>query len=243
MGRMNLQSMERWNNLSIEEMRTLREIVSRIDRGDERISVRSFAEAAYVSTSSIVRLAKKLGLEGYSELLYVLKHERLGAGFRGAVDIYETLSFDEQTNATLDDLARALTSGQYGRVNVMGVGYSDLSATYLCNRLMEEGLFAANKSPLDFHDDTPFLSVFFSESGETRDLTFVQERLRAKGLDDYAFTAESSSTLGENASHRILVKRGRNGLPYDSNHFVINCLECIESLITRMDTMRKVQES
>lgn len=240
MGRMDLQSLERWNNLSTEELRTLREIVSRIDRGDERISVRSVAEATYVSTSSIVRLAKKLGFEGYSELLYVLKHERSGEGFRYAADLYDTLSFDEHTNAMLDELAADLTSGRYDRVHMMGVGYSDLSATYLSNRLLEQGIFAVNKSPLDFRDERMYLTIFISESGETKDLTFVQERLRAKGLDDYVFTAESSSTLAEQTRHCILVKRGRNGSSHGSNHFVINCLECIESLITRMDAMRKV---
>lgn len=242
MGRMNLQSLERWNNLSTEEMRTLREIVSRIDQGEERISVRAVAESAYVSTASIVRLAKKLGFEGYSELLYVLKHERSREGFRYAVD-FEALSLDERTFETVDDLASELLDGRYARIHVMGVGYSDLTARYLCDRLLEQGLFAVCKSPLDFSDDRAYLTIFVSESGETKDLTFVQERLHAKGLNDFVFTAEKSSTLAEGATRCILIKRGHAGSPHGSNYFVINCLECIESLIARMDAMRRVGKS
>lgn len=68
---MDVQLMERWNSLSVSEMRILREIVARIERGDDRVPIRAVAQASFVSTTSIVRLAKSWDSRGLASC-YIL---------------------------------------------------------------------------------------------------------------------------------------------------------------------------
>ena len=120
---MDVQLMERWNSLSVSEMRILREIVARIERGDDRVPIRAVAQASFVSTTSIVRLAKKLGFEGFSELLYSLKHERASSLAPNMPGFCERMVASEESRSQLESLAEELSHGSYERNNIMGVGY------------------------------------------------------------------------------------------------------------------------
>lgn len=240
---MDVQLMERWNSLSVSEMRILREIVARIEQGDDRVPIRAVAQASFVSTTSIVRLAKKLGFEGFSELLYSLKHERASSLAPNMPGFCERMVASEESRSQLESLAEELALGSYERINIMGVGYSDLTACYLCNRLLEHGFFASTKSPLDFRDDRSYLMLFVSESGETKDLTFVQDRCRPRGVVDYVFTADRSSTLGSGSAHCILVERKGCRADKEENFFVINCLTLVEDLMIRVRELREERES
>lgn len=239
---MDIQMMERWNSLSVSEMRILREIVARIERGEDKIPIRSVAQASFVSTTSVIRLAKKLGFDGFSELLYSLKHERLSTRTPGMPGFCERVIAGDAARSELEALARLLADVPDHRVHIMGVGYSDLSAQYLCNRLLEHGYFASTKSPLDFRDDRPFLIIFVSESGETRDLTFVQDRVSSRGVEDFVFAADAASTLGSNARHCILVERRGCRSSKDPDYFVVNCLTLFEDLMARIRVLTQKQE-
>ncbi len=241
-GPLDIQMMERWNNLSASEIRILKELVARIDSGEERVPIREVASSAYVSTTSIVRLAKKLGFDGFSELFYSLKYERVHSISLGMLGHCDRMLASRESVARLEQLASVLASRRYERIHIMGVGYSDLVARYFCDRLLENGFFAATKSPLDFRDDREYLIIFVSESGETKDLTFVQDRCSSRGVDDYVFTAEKSSTLGVNTERCILVERRGCRASRDPDYFVVNCLTLIEGLIARIRELQKEQE-
>ena len=71
---MNIEKFAKNNNLRQSELEILIQIIRRIENGEYKIPIRDIAKSAYVSTSSIVRLAKKLGYNGYSEMLYGLKN-------------------------------------------------------------------------------------------------------------------------------------------------------------------------
>lgn len=239
---MDVQQMERWNSLSVSEIRILREIVARLDHGEEKIPIRSVAQASFVSTTSVVRLAKKLGFDGFSELLYSLKHERMSTLSPGMPGFCERIIAGEASLDELETLAQTLSAAPGMRVHLMGVGYSDLTAQYLSNRLLEHGFFATTKSPLDFRGDRQFIVIFVSESGETRDLTFVQDRISSRGVEDFVFTADESSTLGAHSRHCILVDRRGCRADKDPDYFVINCLTLIEDLMARIRNLQKDEE-
>lgn len=239
---MDIQSMERWNSLSTSEMRVLRELLQRVERGDERIPIRSVAKSAYVSTTSIVRLAQKLGFGGFSELLYSLKHEYQLSLPSGMHSVRDRIITDDASYAELGSVAEALSMDTFERVDCMGCGYSDLVAHYLCNRLLECGIFATTKSPLDFRDDRKTLTVFISESGETKDLLFIQERIRSRDSRDLVFTADAASSLGQHTNHCVLVKRDGYYGDNESNFFAINCMTLVESLMVAFRSRKREEE-
>ena len=59
---MNVDEAVRRNNLNENEIRIFREIMRCIDNKEYKATVRQIAKAAYVSTASVVRLAKSLAI-------------------------------------------------------------------------------------------------------------------------------------------------------------------------------------
>lgn len=58
------------NLLSPEESNIITCIVKYIEKGEGRVPIQQLANENYVSTTFIVKMCKRLGYEGYSELYY-----------------------------------------------------------------------------------------------------------------------------------------------------------------------------
>ena len=123
-------------------------------------------------------LLKKLGYEGYSELLYALKIDSTTNVDYKASDAIRSIIIEERSLDVIDNFIRDLASGEYERIHVIGIGYSDYIAQYLRDKLLELDYFSTNKSPLDFLNSRKSLILFVSESGETTDLIFIEERCK-----------------------------------------------------------------
>lgn len=60
--------------LNETEHKVLSCILNAIEQGDTKINIRMIARQAYVSTTTVIKLAKKLGYQGYSDMIYSLRH-------------------------------------------------------------------------------------------------------------------------------------------------------------------------
>ena len=58
--------------LNETEHKVLSCILNAIEQGDTKINIRMIARQAYVSTTTVIKLAKKLGYPGYSDMIYSL---------------------------------------------------------------------------------------------------------------------------------------------------------------------------
>lgn len=239
MGTVDIDAMERWNSLNTMEMSILRAMQHQVEAGRERVPIREVAAEAYSSTASVVRLAKKLGYPGYSAMLFAMQQDD-GAAEEGqdAPRRIRLVCDRESLDAARWLPARLLDAG-LSRIHVVGAGYSAYVAGYLCQRLQELGLFATEKSPLDFHDRVPVFCVYVSESGETSDLAFIQERCQSRGIEDCVFTAHGESTLARRARHRVVVRRNDAGKDDGADFFSAYCLIIIERMVCDMRRMRE----
>ena len=161
--------------MSQTDLTILNEISNRMFKGYYKIPIREIASASFVSTTSVIRLAKKLGYEGYSELLYALKIDSTTNVDYKASDAIRSIIIEERSLDVIDNFIRDLASGEYERIHVIGIGYSDYIAQYLRDKLLELDYFSTNKSPLDFlnsrksliaftHPSTPNLELFIQIS-------------------------------------------------------------------------------
>ncbi len=76
---MNLHDITKKYILNDTELVIIETIINELSKGNQKISIRDIASQTYVSTTVIVKLAKKLGFVGYSQMLYVLNesiHQR-----------------------------------------------------------------------------------------------------------------------------------------------------------------------
>ena len=74
------------NQLTEEEHRVIVSIVKHIENGARRVGIQQIADENFVSTSFIMKLCKRLGFGGYSELFYSLFAARKRGRAPGAAD-------------------------------------------------------------------------------------------------------------------------------------------------------------
>ena len=60
------------NLLSEDEKRVITSITAHIERGEKRVGIQQIANENFLSTTTIVKMCKRLGFDGYSELYYYL---------------------------------------------------------------------------------------------------------------------------------------------------------------------------
>ena len=68
------------NLLSEDEKKVITSITAHIERGEKRVGIQQIASENFLSPTSIVKMCKRLGFDGYSELYYYLSRQLLPRG-------------------------------------------------------------------------------------------------------------------------------------------------------------------
>ena len=68
------------NLLSEDERKVITGIAAHIERGEKRVGIQQIANENFLSTTSIVKMCKRLGFDGYSELYYHLSRQLASSG-------------------------------------------------------------------------------------------------------------------------------------------------------------------
>ena len=63
------------NLLSEDEKKVITSITAHIERGEKRVGIQQIASENFLSPTSIVKMCKRLGFDGYSELYYYLSRQ------------------------------------------------------------------------------------------------------------------------------------------------------------------------
>ncbi len=235
---MNIKEIAKQNNLNQNELKILNEIMDRMYKGKYKIPIREIANASYVSTTSVVRLAIKLGYQGYSEMLYALKLECTTNIEYKVSDTIRSIVIAEDSLTIIDQFINDLLNEEFHRIHIIGIGYSDYVAQYLRDKLLELDYLATNKSPLDFVTQKKSLILFVSESGETNDLIFIEERCNKMNHKIYALSSSVNSTLCKHVKNHIIIKNGQ-GMNKSPNYFIGNSINLIESILAILNSYIK----
>ena len=102
------------NSLSPLELEVLRYISTHKDE-IAGMSIHDLAKTAFVSTTTIIRLCKKLNLDGYSHLKYFLRDKALSS--RQEENIYASRSLQELLAEELSDIERTAKAIDLHAVN------------------------------------------------------------------------------------------------------------------------------
>ncbi len=205
------------NQLSEDETRIITCIVNHLERNEERVSITQVAEDNYVSTSFIIKMCKRLGFSGYSELLFSLKQKvrenaiaEPSSKLGGLIDNY--------TPELVDGFCRALASCRTKQLFVVGAGFADFVADYIVQRLGVSGFIVSSRvhfyDYMLFRDDRekhihsnvePSLIIAISQSGESEAVVQDVERAKQNGFEVALFTKKTSSTIADIAEHVFVV--------------------------------------
>ena len=122
------------NLLSDDERRVITSIVRHIELGGNKVGIQQIASENYVSTAFIMKLCKRLGFAGYSELYYNLAQSS-GEGHRssdpdplcGLIDCY--------TPEQAGQFCKMLMQYKERKIFVVGEGFAEEVANYIVKRL------------------------------------------------------------------------------------------------------------
>ena len=192
------------NLLSEDERRVITSITSHIAHGEKRVGIQQIANENFLSTASIIKMCKRLGFDGYSELYYHLSRQFVSSGDRKM----ETLKslIDNYDDTLLEGFCALLKERRSGKMFTTGEGFSNIVGTYVSQRLSICGFMAFNN--VHFYDymlfqeahhsavnDESAVMFAISQSGETEPVLNDVRHARQHGHRIVTFTRRGDSTL------------------------------------------------
>lgn len=211
------------NLLSEEETNIITSIITHLERGERRVGIQQLAGENYVSSTFIIKMCKRLGFEGYSELYYHLSRMVEDSGRTNAAARFRDL-IDNYREGMEARFCGLLSRFRERKIFTDGRGFSDIVAGYLVQRLAVCGFMVFNQIHfydfMIFHEEQdrpatnidPSLLIAISQSGETEPVLNDVRAARQRGFRIVSFTKREDSTLAELSDLCFVVDGARQTL-------------------------------
>ena len=148
------------NLLSEDERKVITSITAHIERGEKRVGIQQIAAENYLSTASIVKMCKRLGFDGYSELYYHLSRQ-LAASEKPTEETLRRL-IDNYSADLISRFCALLHERRRGKIFTTGEGFSNIVGAYIVQRMSICGFMAF--SNVHFYDYMIFQEAHQSAS-------------------------------------------------------------------------------
>lgn len=219
-------------NLTESEEAALNYIVNNL-KSSLKIGVRGVAKQCYASTSVVMNLSKKLGYNGFIEMVYRL----------------EDMSKKEETdsnnkNSLCMNYSKELAKNFYELINKEnnqaiyfgGTGFSKLIANYIKDKMMCLGYYAMMCEYLEAVDrpyKTKPLLIVVSKTGETYAVLRLCERAYRNNIPIVLFSGNDNNSISNLAELTFIIKNSNvmDDRNLDENDFFGNTILFFEKLM------------
>ena len=187
------------NLLSEDEKKVITSITAHIERGEKRVGIQQIANENFLSTTTIVKMCKRLGFDGYSELYYYLSRQFASHGRGRGTESLKSL-IDNYSDELITRFCELLDGSRTAKLFTTGEGFSNIVGSYIAQRLSICGFMVFNN--VHFYDymlfrDAPPVMFAVSQSGETAPVLNDVRHARQNGHKIVTFTKRSDSTLAQ----------------------------------------------
>lgn len=161
----------------------------------KQMGIRDVAKEGFISTATIINMAKKIGFSGYSELVFALEN-----AYAYPAAPHSFTPEQEQQFITL------MKKFKDKRMMVLGSGFSQNLANYFSEYLNLYGLRATANSHLEYlreNQEEEILLFIISNSGDTQRLTELATTACEHRLPLIAFVGNEQSKIGRLATLTI----------------------------------------
>lgn len=194
------------NQLNEVETGVVTSIIRHIENGEKKINVAQIAQENYVSPAFLVKMGKKLGFNGYTDMVYNIAQSRKAELSTGAYGL-ETL-LDNYNEERVERFLSYLREYSDRKMFAIGAGFANITADYISQRLSTCGFMVFNRvhfyDYMVFHDTNsdplqnnidPSVIIAISQTGETDVVLQDVRRARQNGFKVVSFTKMGVSTL------------------------------------------------
>ena len=204
------------NSLNKSEFEVLTYITNNVGKVS-KMTISDLAKETYVSTTTIIRLCKKLGYSGFSELKYELKkiqkkrsksniHNYSQSIMKHLVDVEKTCGLinEEPINSIIELISEK-------KIHFFAKGLSSIACEYITNQFLLINLLAINYTSTHIaylsaermdEDDVVFV---MSLSGETAQSLKFAKIAKAKGATVVSITCIGISSLSKLADINLYI--------------------------------------
>lgn len=199
--------------------------------------VRGIAKKTYTSPSTIIRLSKKLGYNGFVELIYSLKVKLSNEDNSEFIDALENKQiFITNYDNAVEDFIDCINKGN---ILVSAEGFSELISKYIYMKLLVLGKKSVLSTFIDFdilfdnHVETIDSVMLISKSREGNHCVKTCMLAKERNLKIISFTGNSQSTLAKNSDITFIIPDCEK---LDNDNFYPNpffgyCIETFELII------------
>lgn len=182
-------------------------------------SLNDVAELCFCSPTSVTRVIKKLGFQGFLEYKNALRFQEQAIVHHSDIDVKLVVDFAKQLK-------------QLDHIFVYGKGTSSLAAQYFFRRLVEKGYVVAwlNEQDLLYSLDKKNLMII-SNTGETDSVIEIVRMLNATTRNKLFTITKKNSTLDKLCLHGLYHSDDLEQVVRDSQNQV---LKIIDALILEM---------
>lgn len=197
----------------------------------EKCTVQQLAQRAEVAPSTVVKLARKMGYNGWNEIFYAL-HDRYVTAAPIAYDDFHFPTLENQ-HAEIDSLCELLYRCREGWLLVYGLGDVEYVANSLMAKLWDHGfratIYSENQLARAAGCGAESAAIFINESGLL--LTSGCMQARKSGLHTVSISSSCHTPLAVNSEITVELKNERSPLKeYAPNFFAARVLMFLELL-------------
>lgn len=216
------------NNLTDLENSILNRLHYHIHR-NEKIGIDLLSAECFTSKATIVKLAKKLGYSGYTEMRYSLM-ERHSRKFSVDCSALMTPSSDSELSRYVEMLCTMLHENCKNKLYLDSIGICDAAKEYYYQRLLMFGFDVVMSYHFStFHIPNPGLFFFMSFSGSRPEMLEKVRVANDCGFTTISLTTSAQSPVAQNARCSIEIE-GIRTFPYNylPNLFTANIIALLE---------------
>lgn len=179
-----------------------------------------------VSTTTIMRLTKKLGLNGYSNLKYVLEEiNELNNNKIASIESIKSNIINTLENINYDQIMYLVNLiNQFTSIEIIAVGLSKPVGEYFSKLLLQSGKsthYNYESHIIDLLTNTVnnnTLVIFLSNSGNTKTLVEAANKFHFKGIKTVSITNNPDSKLAKITNLNICTNQAQNNINgYDAS--------------------------
>lgn len=165
-------------------------------------SVRVFAAQNYVSPAAVIRLSKKLGYTGYTDMIYrlgfLVRNEDHNKAHTSDINSFIGEIPTEQIEAFLD----GLTQNRQRTILVAGTGFCEPLRDFFVRKLLVMGYPTVGTNSYEVYETNSLkagLMIVISKSGSTDTILKLVTDAKSHGIEIAAFTGAANSPISRNA--------------------------------------------
>ncbi len=164
----------------------------------KNMGIRTVAKDNFTSTSTVFRLSKKLGFQGYSDMINQISSLNEENSKNDKFGFY--INVTNEGSKKFDIFSSLIKKYSNKQIMIVGLGFSQMVANYINERLLISGFRSISTVHMQLLSETykdEVLLIAISESGQTARLVDIVSQAKKNGLDIISFVGDDISKIAK----------------------------------------------